>query len=224
MQKVYDMSDTTLANNNRLNKNSDIKIIRKKIILPEMSDFLANCPSVVREKIYRYLSVSNQQRLYRAYKNTELAPIVAEFKYYRQPISCWLCVTNLWIESFWDSANSNNKETGGIQFGALRPEPSHNTLGFKLLYTFKERNSFHEREVYRLRDFRNLEDTKPADKILHDFISQAEEVFKARCVSELQDHINFAHDGIGNFPEKFFLPLIDHEGELMKIKKLIDFI
>ena len=184
-----------------------------------MSDFFANCPSVVREKIFRYLSVSNQQRLYKAYKKTELAPIVTEFKYYRQPISCWLCVSSLWIESFWDSANNNDEENGGIKFGALRPEPAHNTLGFRLLYTFKERNSFHEREVYRLRDFRNEEDTKQADEILHDFISQAEGVFKARSIEELQNHVNFAHDGIGNFPEKFFLPLIQHEGELIKIKK-----
>ena len=185
-----------------------------------MSDFLANCPSVVREKIYRYLSVSNQQRLYRAYKNTDLAPIVAEFKYFRQPISCWLCVTSVWIESFWESANCNDEEIGGVQFGALRPEPAHNSLGFKLLYTYQERNSFHEREVYRLRDFKNDEDTKPADKILHDFISHADEVFKARSVRELQDHINFAHDGIGNFPEKFFKVLIDHEGKFIKICKI----
>ena len=177
-----------------------------------MSDFLEKCPSVARELIFRYLSMSEQQRLSKAYKNTKFSSMIEEFKYHREEISCWKCVCAIWIEWFWSSVNAFDKENGGYEFGAMRAEPAHNTQGFKLLYTFQERNSFYEREVYRLRKFNIPEETKPADDILKRFIDECESVYKAKSVEDLQQHIQFAHDGIGHMPEMFFRPLIDHEG------------
>ena len=177
-----------------------------------MPDHFEKCHSVPRELIFRYCSVSTQINIAKAYRDTPQAHTVEEFKYYRESVHCWTCICAIFLELFWPSANDFDQENGGIEFGAMRCEPSHNTVGFQLLYKFLERDSFEERECYKLRDFVDQKDAEAADAILNDFITQANNVFKARSKKEMQDHIFFAHDGIGNFPQKFFNVLVAHEG------------
>ena len=174
-----------------------------------MPDHFENCHSVPRELIFRYCSVSTQINIARAYRDTPQAHAVEEFKYHQESVHCWTCICAIFLELFWPSAIDFDQENGGIQFGVMRCEPSHNTTGFKLLYKLSR---FEERETYKLRDFVDKKDAEDADAILKDFITQANNVFKARSKQEMQDHISFAHDGIGNFPQKFFNVLVAHEG------------
>ena len=59
-------------------------------------------------------------------------------------------------------------------------------------------------------DFTDEKDVKAADEILNTFYKEADEVFKARSRSEMDQHIAFAHPDPANFPPEFFALFTEH--------------
>ena len=173
------------------------------------NDFFLKADSVSREKIFRHCDVTTQRRIEKAYRGE---PAVLEFRYFKQKITCFLCTSELWINTFWSSANEIDTINGGIKTGVHRPEPSFNSMAFQLLYKFKEKNVYRDLETYVLRDFTNAEDCKIPDALLKKFLTEIETLYKAQSLDELVAHIEFTHNGPGRFSKDFFSVHTDQLG------------
>ena len=176
-------------------------------------DFFADLPSVAREKIFRKCGVNDQRQIFRRYRRTLEIHVLDEIKKFKQPISCWLCQTVIWLDKFWAvMVGYNSDGEGGFEYSALRREPAHDTDAFHFLYKWQEKNHLRDIGIYKLRNFAT-DDADDADEIFDEFLLEIDNVFKARSPEELLDHIHFAHNEDAHIDSRIFDVFTKYQGQ-----------
>ena len=164
-------------------------------------DRFTQLPELVRERIFRNNELYMQRRIARAYENTNEEYVLDRFRVFKQPIHCWVCMLSVYVTKFWHVAVGYSH--GQVRPSNLRRAPAHESDGFKILYTLKEKNEYEGIEAYRLRNFAT-DDALESDEIFQSFLDEIDAVMTFQTRTELNIHIADAHKTLANFDERIF--------------------
>lgn len=167
-----------------------------------MSDRILNCPEVIFEKIYRKCTLPTQRNLYRAYRDEEIAPGLDRVMAHKMSTSCWCCMAEIFYTMFGDSGGIKDPNIRQGRSMYFAEEPSLVSPGFPILFKFAKQ--YENKKIFIQRDLKSLADMKDADQVFYDFQDKLQNVFKARNIQSLKDHLDSEHRRTKYMPRNFF--------------------
>lgn len=190
-----------------------------------MGDYLAQLPSVPFEKIFRKLGYSDQKSVYKAYINTEEEHVLDQVRRFKQPITCWICMSEHFMQKSWATKLDGGDQRDLSNDTTACKEPAFDTEGFDLTFKLQKRDFFNSqrREIYVPRNL--LHDHGKADEILSELCEDFRNCFTTNDYDELHDHITQTHGTLdpenpnsaglahGYFPKEFLRSLEAKKGK-----------
>ena len=193
VRKVYYLNCATLSQHYQTHKNFRFWPFRT------MADFLS-LPEVCQEKIYRFLDVGSQGNFTEAFEGTPASHVLNRIKIFRQEVSCWICLSQVFIGEFWHVSQPYNGPR--ITRGPMKHEPKFMTSGFTLLYKYDSQES--DRRLYIRRDRKKPNDVEEMDQIFAQFEKKLTKVFKAKSLEEMNSHFEIEHNTPDSLAPQFF--------------------